>query len=329
MRRREFIALVGSAAATWPLAARAQQPSGMKRVGVLMGTDQTAPDNKARIAAFRQRLQDLGWTEGQNIQIEIRWGEGDADRIKTYADELVGMGPDVLVANGGPPMAEFRRLTSTIPIVFVQVPDPVGLGLVTNLAHPGGNITGFTHFEFAIGSKWLELLKEIAPRISRIAFLLPPEHPAWPGFLHTIEAAASSAGVDVTPAGVHDATEIKGAVDAFALKPNSGLMVLPSPPTTVNGDLIITLAARHGLPAIYPFRYFPERGGLMSYGVNTVDLTRRAASYIDRILKGEKPADLPVQAPTEYELVINRKTAKELGLSIPQSLLATADGVIE
>ena len=271
----------------------------------------------------------MGWAEGQNIQIEIRWGEGDADRIRSYAAELVAQNPDVLVANGGPPVSEFHRLTSTIPIVFVQVPDPVELGLVTSLARPGGNITGFTHFEFTIGGKWLEVLKVISPRINRITFLLPPEHPAWPGFLRTITAAASSVGVTVTPGGIYDAAEIEGTIETFAREPNGGLLVLPSPPTTVNRDLIIALAARHKLPAIYPFSYFPERGGLVSYGVNTVDLTRRAASYVDRILKGEKVSDLPVQAPTKFEFVINLKTAKALGLDIPPTLLATADEVIE
>jgi putative ABC transport system substrate-binding protein len=327
IRRRDLITLLGGAAAS-PLAAQAQQPDRIRRVGVLIESGQ-GPDNQAKVAAFRQALQKLGWTEGQNIQIALRWGEGNADQITADAAEVAATAPDVLVGDGGPSVSELRRLTSTIPIVFVEVPDPVELGVVASLAHPGANITGFTHFELDMGGKWLEMLKEIAPHIGRIAFLLPPEHPAWSGFLHTITAAASSIGLDVTPAGVHDAAEIERAVEAFAREPNGGLMVLPSPPTSINHDLIIALAARYSLPAIYPFRYFVSDGGLVSYGTDIPELFRRAAGYVDRILKGEKPADLPVQAPTKFELVINLKTAKTLGLTVPPNLLATADDVIE
>jgi len=329
VRRREFITLLGGAATAWPYGAGAQQSDKVRVIGVLVGSGQTDPDNLARIGAFRQALRELGWTEGRNIRIDVRWGDAVADHIKADAAELVAMAPDVLLGNGAPPVFELRRLTRTIPIVFVNVPDPVELGLVSNMAHPGGNITGFTHFELTMGGKWLELLKEISPRIRRIAFLLSPEHPAWPGFLRTITAVAPSFGVEVTPAGVHDAAEIERAIEAFAREPGGGLMVLPSPPTTLNSDLIIGLAARYSLPAIYPFHYYPARGGLMSYDADSVDQIRRAASYVDRILKGEKPADLPVQAPTKFELVINLKTAKAIGLDVPAALLTRADEVIE
>jgi putative tryptophan/tyrosine transport system substrate-binding protein len=333
MQRREFITLLGGAAVAssllWPVAVRAQQAEKMRRVGVLMGTEENDTDSQARIAAFREALRKLGWIEGRNIQIDIRWGEADAGRARAYAAELVGTAPQVLLGNGGPAVSDLRQETGTIPIVFVMIPDPVALGLVASLARPGGNITGFTHFELAMGGKWLEALKEISPRVSRVAFILPPEHPAWAGFLRTIQAAAPSFGVTVAPGGVHDAAEIERFITSFGREPNGGLLVLPSPVSTVHRDQIIALTARYRIPAIYPFRYFPASGGLMSYGVNPADEFRRAASYIDRILKGEKPVDLPVQAPTKYELVINLKTAKALGLDVPPTLLAIADEVIE
>jgi putative ABC transport system substrate-binding protein len=324
MKRRDFVALLSGAAAGWPLAARAQQTDRMRRIGVLITTTQ-----EAQLGAFRQALRELGWTEGGNVRIDIRWSEGEADRVSAYAAELIGMSPNVLVASSPAIASELRKGTRTIPIVFVQVPDPVELGLVVSLARPGGNVTGFTHFELAMGGKWLEVLKEISPRVRRVALLQNPDHPAWPGFLRTIKAAAPSFGVEVIPAGIHDADEIAGTIEAFAREADGGLIVLPSPPTTMHRDLIIALAARHRLPAIYPFRYMVVEGGLISYGIDNLILWRRAAGYVDRILKGEKPADLPVQAPVKFELVINLKAAKALGLEVPAQLLGRADEVIE
>jgi putative tryptophan/tyrosine transport system substrate-binding protein len=328
MKRREFITLVGGVAAAWPLAVSAQQPGGMRRIGVLVSSERDDRENQAQLEAFRQALRELGWREGDNVRIDIRSGEGDADRISASVAELIGMSPDVLLGSGGP-VTELRKGTRTIPIVFVQVPDPVELGLVVSLAQPGGNVTGFTHFELAMGGKWLELLKEISPRVRRVALLENPEHPAWPGFLRTIKAAAPSFGVEAIPAGIHDAGEIVGAIEAFAREADGGLIVLPSPQTTMYRNLIVALAARHRLPAIYPFRYFVVEGGLISYGVDNLDLWRRSASYVNRILRGEKPADLPVQAPTKYELAINLKTAKALDLTVPLVMQMTADEVIE
>jgi len=328
VKRRDFITLLGGAAA-WPLAARAQQPERMRRVGVLMGSAQDDLDSQARLAAFRQALLELGWTEGRNLRIDYRLTATHPDRLQAYAAELVGLTPDVILAHAAPGAAAVRRETHTVPIVFVMVPAPVEIGLVASLARPGGNITGFTHFELTMAGKWLEALKEISPRVKRVAFLLAPEHPGWAGYLRTVKAAASSFDVEVIPAGIRDAGEIERVIDAFAREPNGGLFILPDIVTYVHRELIIALAARHRLPAIYPFRYFPAGGGLMSYGADPVDMFRRAAAYIDRILKGEKPGDLPVQAPTKYELVINLKTAKVLGLEIPPTLLARADEVIE
>jgi putative ABC transport system substrate-binding protein len=326
MKRREFITLVGGAAA-WPLAARAQQPERMRRIGVLMGSEQSDSDSQVRLAAFRQVLRQLGWTEGRNIQIDERWGA--ANPLRTYVAELVGSAPDAVLAHTAPVVAAVKRETRTVPTVFVMVPAPVEIGLVASLARPGGNITGFTHFELTMAGKWLEVLKEISSRVKRVAFLLHPEHPAWAGYLRTVKDAASSFDVEVIPAGIRDAGEIDRVIDSFAREPNGGLFVLPDIVTYVHRELIIALAAGHRLPAIYPFRYFPAAGGLMSYGADPVDMFRRAAAYIDRILKGEKPADLPVQAPTKYELVINLKTAKALGIEVPPTLLARADEVIE
>jgi putative tryptophan/tyrosine transport system substrate-binding protein len=324
MRRRELISLLGGVATAWPLAARAQQPDRVRRIGVLATSTQ-----EAQLGTFRQALRELGWTEGGNVRIDIRWGEGEADRIIAGAAELIGMSPNVLVASSPAHASELRKGTRTIPIVFVQVPDPVELGLVVSLARPGGNVTGFTHFELAMGGKWLEVLKEISPRVRRVALLQNPDHPAWPGFLRTIKAAAPSFGVEVIPAGIHDAHEIAGMIEAFAREADGGLIVLPSPQTTMHRDLIIALAARHRLPAIYPFRYMVVEGGLISYGIDNLDMWRRSASYVDRILKGEKPADLPVQAPNKFELTINLKTAKALSLTVPLIMQMTADEVIE
>jgi putative tryptophan/tyrosine transport system substrate-binding protein len=326
IERRKFLVTLGGAAAAWPLAARAQQPDQMRRIGVLMGSEQSDPDSQVRLAAFRQVLRQLGWTEGRNIRIDERWGAANPE---THVAELVGSAPDAVLAHTAPVVAAVKRETRTVPIVFVMVPAPVEIGLVASLARPGGNITGFTHFELTMAGKWLEALKEISPRVKRVAFLLHPEHPAWAGYLRTVKDAASSFDVEVIPAGIRDAGEIERVIDSFAREPNGGLFVLPDIVTYVHRELIIALAARHRLPAIYPFRYFPAAAGLMSYGADPVDMFRRAAAYIDRILKGEKPADLPVQAPTKYELVINLKTAKALGLEVPPMLLARADEVIE
>ena len=330
MRRREFLGVLGSAAAAWPLAARAQQPERMRRIGVLMNVAADDPEGQARIAAFLQGLQQLGWTDGRNVRIDVRWGAGDADRHRKIRG---GIGRARAGRHPGRwqlrPWRPLLQATRTVPIVFVHVPDPVGAGFVDSLARPGGNATGFTQFEYGISGKWLELLKQIAPRVTRAAVLRDPAIPAGIGQFAAIQSVAPSVGVEVSPVNVRDAGEIERAIAAFARSSNGGLIVTASTLAQVHRDLIITLAARHRLPAVYPNRYFVTGGGLISYGPDLVDQYRRAAGYVDRILKGEKPADLPVQAPTKYELVINLKTAKALGLDVPQSLLARADEVIE
>jgi putative tryptophan/tyrosine transport system substrate-binding protein len=328
MNRRNVITLIGGAAA-WPLAARAQQPERMRRVGLLMGYPEGDAEGQANLAAFRRGLQELGWSEGRNIQIVTRWAGADADKAKTFAKELVGMTPDVIVPNTNLMMAILQPETRTIPIVFVFVGDPVGSGYVASLARPGGNVTGFSALDTAIGGKWLELLKEMAPHVTRVAVILHPETPPNVGFWHSAEAAAPSLGVKVVALGVHSAPEIEGTVTAFAAGSNGGLIIAPHAVTLVYRDLIIGLAARYRLPAVYGFRIFATSGGLLSYGTNPSDQFRRGASYVDRILKGEKPADLPVQNPTKYELVINLKTAKGLGLDVPFQLQQLADEVIE
>jgi putative tryptophan/tyrosine transport system substrate-binding protein len=328
MRRREFIALIGGAAA-WPLAARAQQGERVRRIGVLMNLAADDPEALARLAAFHQGLQEAGWVVGRNLRIEYRWGAGDADRFRRYAAELVALVPDVVLATSGTTVPWLLQATRSVPIVFTQTPDPVGAGFVASLAHPGGNITGFTNFDYSIGGKLLELLKEIAPRVTRAAVLRDAGDPAGIGQWAAIQTAAPSFGVELRPVDVRDAGEIERGLTAMTRGSNSGLIVTGSAPAAVHRDLIITLAARQQLPAIYPFRYFVVQGGLVSYGADPVDHFRRAAGYVDRILKGEKPADLPVQQPTKYELVINLKTAKALGLEIPPSVLARADEVIE
>jgi ABC-type uncharacterized transport system substrate-binding protein len=329
MRRREFILALGGAVATWPFAARAQQPNGMRRIGVLTNLAESDPEAQARIAAFLQELQHLGWIEGRNMRIEHRWGAGEADRIGRYAAELVALAPDVIMATGSPAVAALQQAPGIVPIVFVQVTDPIAAGFVESLARPGSNATGFTNFEYAISAKWLELLKEIAPRVTRAAVLRDLAIAAGTGQLGAIQAVAPSFGVELSPINVRDASEIERAVTAFARGSNSGLIVGGSGLAIFHRDLILTLAARHRLPAVYPFRYFVTGGGLISYGPDTIDPYRRAAAYVDRILKGEKPADLPVQAPTKYQLTINLKTAKALGLDVSQTLLARADEVIE
>jgi putative tryptophan/tyrosine transport system substrate-binding protein len=327
MRRREFMALLGGAAA-WPLAARAQQGERMRRVGVLSSLTADDPEGQARLAAFLQGLQQLGWSDGRNVRIDTRWAAGEADHIDRYAGELAALAPDIILAVGAATVGPLQRAARTTPIVFVQVTDPVGAGYVASLARPGGNATGFTMFEFGIGAKWLELLKEIAPRVTRVGVLRDPAIPAGIGQLAAMQSIAPSFGVELSPLGVRDAGEIERAVTGFAAS-KGGLIVLPGALTTTHRALIITLGARHLLPAVYPYRYHVMGGGLISYGPNTIDPYRRAAGYVDRILKGEKPADLPVQAPVKYELVLNLKTAKALGLDVPPTLLTRADEVIE
>ena len=329
MKRREFITLLGGAAATWPLAVRAQQGERMRRIGVLMTVAADDAEGQARVVAFGQGLAQLGWTVGRNMQIDIRWTAGKADDTRKYATELVALAPDVVLAAGGGGVGPLLQVTGTVPIVFTQVTDPVGAGFVESLGRPGGNATGFINFEYGMSVKWLELLKEIAPRVSRVAVLRDPTQSGGPAQFAAIQGAAPSFGVEVSPVGVRDGAEIKRAVTAFARGSNDGLIVLTTGLTLVHRELIISLAARHRLPAVYTDRTFVTGGGLISYGPDRMEQFRLAAGYVDRILKGEKPADLPVQAPTKYELVINLKTAKALGIEMPASVLARADEVIE
>ena len=320
--------MLGGAAAGWPLATRAQQPAGVRRIGVLFaGLDRDDPEVTARVAAFQQALAGVGWTDGGNVRIDYRWGGGDADLRRKHAAELVSLAPDVILAVGSGSIASLLQASRTVPIVFVNVVDPVGSGYVASLARPGGNITGFTQFEYRISGKWLELLKELAPNMSQVAVIRDPSTGPGIGQFAVIQALATS-GVELSSVNTLTAAEIEHEITAFAHSPNGGLIVTAGG-TAFHRDLIISLAARHRLPAVYPFRYYTIRGGLISYGPNSVEPTRRAASYIDRILKGAKPADLPVQAPTKYELVVNLKTAKALGLTVPPTLLARADEVIE
>jgi len=328
MRRREFITLIGGAAAI-PLVADAQQSDRMRRFGVLMSTAADDPVGQARIAAFRQGLQKLGWTEGRNVRIDIRWAGGNADLDRKFAAELVALSPDVILATASPTVAALQGATRTVPIVFAHAVDPVGAGFVDSLSRPGGNATGFVLFEYGISAKWLELLKEIAPGVARVAVLRDPAAAAGTGQFGAIQAVAPSFGVELSPVNVRDPAEIERAVSAFARSANGGLIVTAAPLITTHRDLIIALADRHKLPAIYYDRFFANAGGLISYGTDIVDQYRRAAGYVDRILKGEKPADLPVQAPTKFELVINLKTAKALGLVVPTSMVAHAVEVIE
>jgi putative tryptophan/tyrosine transport system substrate-binding protein len=330
MRRRTFITLLGGAVAAWPLAARAQQGERVRRIGVLVASAADDSENQARMAAFLQGLVQLGWIDGRNVRIDIRWATTNADDLRRHAAELAALAPDVLVAaSGTSTVAPLLQATRTIPIVFVVVVDPVGAGFVASLARPGANATGFTTFEYGLSGKWLELLKQIAPGITRAAVLRDPAIASGIGQFAAVQAMAPSLGVELSPVDARDAPEIERAVTAFARSGNGGLVVTPSPVASRHRDLIITLAARYRLPAVYAWRYYVTDGGLISYGSDSIDQFRRAAGYVDRILKGEKPADLPVQAPTKYELVINLKTAKALGLDVPPSLLARADEVIE
>ena len=328
MRRREFITLLGVAAG-WPLAARAQQPERMRQIGILMSTAVDDPEGQARMTAFQQGLQQLGWTQDQNVRIEARWSASAPDRMREGAADLVARAPDVILASGGTVVGPLLRATRTVPIVFTQTPDPVGAGFVESLARPGGNATGFSQFEYGISSKWLELIKEIAPRVTRAAVLRDSTIPEGIGQFAVLQAAAPSFGLDLRPVDVRDAGEIDRAVSAFARVENGSLVVVSGGLSIAHRGLITMLAARHSLPAVYSNRLFVTSGGLMSYGADSIDPHRRAASYVARILKGEKPSDLPVQAPTKYDLVINLKTAKALGLEVPPSLLARADEVIE
>jgi putative tryptophan/tyrosine transport system substrate-binding protein len=330
MKRRAFITLLGGAAAAWPLAARAQQSERMRRIGVLMSLAETDPEAQARVAAFREGLQTLGWAEGRNVRIDIRWAASDAALIQRFAKELIALQPDLILSHNTPTTASLLRQTRTIPIVFVIVSDPVGSGFVASFPRPGGNITGFTNIEPTMAGKWLELLKEIAPSVARVALLFnPATTPYAEYYLGPLKAAAAFFAVEATATPVRDAPGLESVVAAHAREPNSGLLVMPDSFMNVHSADIVSLAARHRLPAIYPFRLFAGGGGLLSYGNDLFDNFRRAAGYVDRILKGEKPADLPVQAPVKFNLVINLKTARTLGLDVPPSLLATADEVIE
>ena len=329
MRRRDFITLLGGAAAAWPAVARAQQGERVRRIGVLVGGLGSDPVSMSQSEAFVQRLQQLGWTEGRNVRIDYRWAGGNADDIRKYSAELVALAPDVILVAGTASAGPLLQATRTVPVVFVNLPDPVGAGYVKSLARPGGNATGFTNFEYGLSAKWLQLLKEVAPSVKRVIVLRDPTLTAGTAQFAAIQAVAPSLGVEVSPVDVRDGAEIEGALATFAQSSNSGLITTQSASALVRRDLILTLAARHRLPAVYINRFWSTNGGLMSYGVNVADEFRRAASYVDRILKGERPADLPVQAPTKYELVINLNAAKAIGLDVPATLLALADEVIE
>ena len=328
MKRREFITLLGGAVAAWSLAARSQQPDRMRLIGVLAGIADD-PIMHARYDAFLQGLKELGWIDGRNIRVEYRFGGGDLENTRRQAVELVALAPDIILASGGQATERLLQVTRTVPIVFVIVPDPVGSGFVARLSRPGGNATGFLQFEYSLTGKWLELLKQMAPGVARVAVLREPGITAGIGQFAAIQSAAPSLGVEVSPINMSDATEIERGISNFAREANGGLIVSASAVGITHRELIVTLAARYKLPAVYFTRDYAASGGLISYGANFLDQFRRAASYVDRILKGEKPADMPVQAPTKYELVINLKTAKALGLTVPPSLLARADEVIE
>jgi putative ABC transport system substrate-binding protein len=327
--RREFVTLLGGAAAGWPLAARAQQAAGTRRVGVLVNLPADDPQAQARNAAFLQGLQELGWTVGRNLQIDFRWGAGNADNVRRFAAELVALAPDVILAPGTSTLEPLLQATRSVPIVFVHLADPVGGGFVESLARPGGNATGFTNLEYGISGKWLELLKQLAPRVARAAVLRDSTLTSGTAQFAAIQAVAPSLGVDVAPINVRNAGEIGRGIAALARSANGGLIVPAGGSVVRHRDLIITRAGQHKLPAVYYDRYFVTAGGLISYGPDLVDQYRQAAGYIDRILKGEKPADLPVQAPTKYQIVLNLKTAKALGLEVPPTVLARADEVIE
>jgi putative ABC transport system substrate-binding protein len=329
MKRREFITLLGGAAAAWPLAAQAL-PERMRRIGVLMTLTESDPEARAWVTALKEGLQKLGWEQDRNVRIDYRWSAGDPNRVWAFAAELVALAPDVILCSGAPATAVLQRATHTVPIVFVQVADPVGSGRVPILEGRGGNVTGFIHFEYAMIGKWLEALKETAPGISRVLTIQNPESFAWPTWVRAASSpAAESVGVTLTPGEVRDREDIKRTISAHAQGPNGGMIVLPDTITSLNRKQILALAGHHRIPAIYPFRFFVRDGGLISYGSDPLDLWRRSASYVDRIIRGENAGDLPVQAATKFELVINLKTAKALDLAVPPMLLARADEVIE
>jgi len=328
MQRRDFILFLGGAAAAWPVAVRAQQPERVRHIGMLNALGSDDPEAQARVAVFKQSLQQLGWVVGQNLKIEIRQIGADVDRLRSNAVELVALAPDVIFTIGSVAVALLQQATRTIPIVFVNAPDPVGAGFVRSMAHPGGNITGFSNFEYSMSGKWAELLKQIAPNVTRALVLRDPTSAAGIGQFAAVRSIAQSLSLELTPVDVRDNDEIEQSAAAFAKSGNGG-MIVTAGGTGARRKLIIGLASRYKLPSVYPYRYYAVDGGLVTYGPNTLDPVRRAAGYVDRILKGEKPADMPVQAPTAYNLIINLKTAKTLGLTIPQSLLTTADEVIE
>jgi putative tryptophan/tyrosine transport system substrate-binding protein len=329
MRRREFITLLGSAAVAWPVTTRAQRSERTWRIGVLMSTPADDKEGQARINAFIQGLQGLGWVDGRNVRIDTRWAAGDADRGRQYATELVTLMPDVILASGGSVVGPLLQATRTVPIVFTQTPDPVAAGFVNNLAHPGGNATGFSNFDYSIGGKWLEVLKQISPGVTRVAVIRDPASPQGIGQFSAVNAVAPLLGLDVSPINAREPAEFERSITALANIPNTGMIVTGSTFAITHRELVIKLANQHKLPTVYPLRFFVTAGGLISYGPDAIEPHRRAAGYVDRILKGEKPADLPVQAPTKYELVINLKTAKLLDLEVPAQLLARADEVIE
>jgi putative ABC transport system substrate-binding protein len=328
VKRRDFIALLGGTAVLAPLAAHAQSDR-MRLIGVLLGAREHDPEMHARLAALRQGLEKLGWIESRNIRVEVGWAGSDPDVMRTKAAELVALKPDVLFAASGTPLTALLRETRSIPTVFAQVPDPVGGGYVTSLARPGGNVTGFSQYEYVIAGKWLELLKQLAPHITRATVIQDPINPASPAYMRAMDAVAPSLGIKVASAAMRNAADVDSAIDSLAREANGGLIVTPGPAASAQRERIIAQAAQHRLPAVYPFRYFAIDGGLASYGVDNKELFRRSAAYVDRILKGEKPSDLPVQLADKYELVINLKTAKALGLDVPMSLLARTDEVIE
>jgi len=329
LRRREFIAGLGGAAA-WPLAARTQQPTRMRRIGVLNSVAADDPQSQRRMTALAQGLQQLGWTDGRNVLIETRWGAGDAERLRRYAAELLAFAPDVIVAATTSSMVPLQQATSTVPLVFVQVTDAVGVGFVESMSRPGGNATGFAMFpDYGVSAKWLELLKQLVPRVTRAGVLRDPSNPSGIGLMAAMQSVAPGLGVELSPLGVRDAPEIERTIAAFAQRPNGGMILIPTSPTFIHRQLIIDLAARHRLPTIYPYRYFVAAGGLICYGPDEIEQYRQAAGYVDRILKGEKPADLPVQAPTKYETVLNLKTAKALGIEVPATVRVRPDEVIE
>jgi ABC-type uncharacterized transport system substrate-binding protein len=329
IRRREFIKLLGGGVTAWPLAARAQQVERVRRVGVLMYTTPDEPESQARITALAQGLQEAGWSVGRNLRIDTRWSSGDLARLRKDATDLVALGSDVLVAGVGPTPQVLQEASRTVPIVMAQGVDPVGAGVVRSLARPGGNTTGFIQFEYGLSAKWLELLREIAPQVSRVGIIRDPGGAVGIGQWAVIGVAASALGVELSPIDLRVAGDTEAIVSEFASGPNGGLIVVTGTVSTIQRERIVALAARHRLPAVYPYRFFVEAGGLISYGPDLIDGYRRTAGYVDRILKGEKPADLPVQAPTKYELVVNLKTAKALSLDIPSTVLARADEMIE